>query len=408
MKKLLLILLCLPMIGFGQIWEKTYGGNSRDEGYFVQQTTDGGYIMCGKTNSFGNGGYDVYLIKTDLNGVEEWSQTYGGINDDEAYIVQQTTDGGYIMCGKTNSFGNGGDDVYIIKTDLNGIEEWTQTYGGTGSESSNDIKQTSDGGYIICGQIFNVSLDAYIIKIDLNGIVEWTQTYGGGNYDYAKSVEQTNDGGYIICGRSGTNVYLIKTDLYGVEEWSQTYSGSLVGNCIKQTTDGGYIILADVVVVTDYEIQLIKTDLNGVEEWSQIYVGNGLQQSNYVQQTLDGGYIVLGSTDNPSGILFFKVNSNGIEEWSKQFSGGYPGSCQQTLDGGFIIGGTNEDASTDTDFYLIKTDGQGTSNINIISPSNRKLEILINVLGMEINNKKYQPLFYIYDDGTVEKRIVIE
>ena len=408
MKKLLLILLCLPIIGFGQIWEKTYGGNSRDDGYFVQQTTDGGYIMCGKTNSFGNGGYDVYLIKTDLNGVEEWSQTYGGINNDEAYTVQQTTDSGYIMCGKTNSFGNGGDDVYIIKTDLNGVEEWTQTYGGTGGESSNDIKQTSDGGYIICGQIFNVSWDAYVIKIDLNGIVEWTQNYGGANSTYAKSVEQTSDGGYIICGQSGTNVYLIKTDLNGVEEWSQTYSGSLVGNCIKQTTDGGYIILADAEVGNNYEIQLIKTDLNGVEEWSQVYGGGGLQQSNYVQQTLDGGYIVLGSTDNPNGILFFKVNSNGIEEWSKQFSGGYPGSCQQTLDGGFIICGTNEDAFPDTDLYLIKTDGQGTSNINITSLSNRKLDILINVLGMEINNKKYQPLLYIYDDGTVEKKIVIE
>ena len=362
MKKLLLILLCLPFIGLGQIWEKTYGGSSRDDGYFVQQTSDGGFIMC----------------------------------------------------GRTNSFGNGGDDVYTIKTDLNGVEEWSQTYGGTGTEFSSDIKQTSDGGYIICGSIFNVGFDVYLIKIDLNGNVVWTQTYGGSNMDYAKSVEQTNDGGYIICGRTnsfgngGYEAYLIKTNLNGVEEWSLTYSGTVDGNCIKQTIDGGYIILADVVVGTDHEIQLIKTDLNGVEEWSQIYGGAGLQQSNYVQQTNDGGYIVLGSTDNPAGILFFKLNSNGFEEWSRQFNGGYPGSCQQTTDGGFIICGTNEDTFPDTDFYLIKTDWQGTSHFEITSRSNKKLEIVINLLGIQVNNKKNQPIFYIYDDGTIEKRITID
>ena len=120
MKKLLLILLCLPMIGFGQGWTKTFGGIGNDEGYSVQQNTDGGYIVCGRTKSFGNGWSDIYLIKTDGNGDSLWAKTFGGSSSDYGYSVQQTTDGGYIITGSTLSFGNAGGDVYLIKTDGNG------------------------------------------------------------------------------------------------------------------------------------------------------------------------------------------------------------------------------------------------------------------------------------------------
>ena len=176
MKKLLLILLCLPLIGFGQGWETTFGGASADVGQSVQQTTDGGYIITGLTHSYGNGNgsSDVYLLKTDAYGVEQWSQTFGGTDDDEGKSVQQTTDGGYIITGYTNSFANR-DDVYLIKTDVNGVELWSQTFGGTDDDEGKSVQQTTDGGYIITGTTGGWEFsDIYLIKTDGNGNITST------------------------------------------------------------------------------------------------------------------------------------------------------------------------------------------------------------------------------------------
>jgi len=178
---------------------KTYGGTHDDSwAYSVQQTSDGGYIVAGITWSFGVDSGDIFLIKTYANGNIQWAKTYRGTYNDYAFSVQQTSDGGYIVAGYTESFGAGGRDIFLIKTDANGNIIWAKTYGGTSWDRAYSVQQTSDGGYIVAGWTWSFGagiLDIFLIKTDANGNIIWAKTYGGTDWNYAYSVQQTSDGG---------------------------------------------------------------------------------------------------------------------------------------------------------------------------------------------------------------------
>jgi hypothetical protein len=250
---------------------KTYGGTRGDGALSVQQTSDGGYIVAG-TTSFGLG-YDIILIKTNANGNVQWAKTYWGTGEDYAYSVQQTSDGGYIVAGETWSFGAGGADLFLIKTDANGNVIWAKTYGGTGWDEASSVQQTSDGGYIVAGYTGSWPYyDIFLIKTDASGNVQWAKTYGGTDYDRAYSVQQTSDGGYIVAGYTASfgafgDIFLVKTDANGNVQWAKTYGGTSSdwASSVQQTSDGGYIVAGGTYSfgAGDWDIILIKTDANG-------------------------------------------------------------------------------------------------------------------------------------------------
>ena len=156
-------------------WYRSYwcfGGSNDDYGSSVQQTTGEGYIIIGTTKSFGNGNKDLWLIKTNSNGNEDWNQTFGGSDNDHGYDVQQTTDGGYIIIGRTLSFDENSYFVWLIKTDSDGTEVWNKTLGGNNGDWGSSIQQTTDGGYIIIGRTWsygNGGSDVLFIKTDSEG-----------------------------------------------------------------------------------------------------------------------------------------------------------------------------------------------------------------------------------------------
>jgi hypothetical protein len=207
-----------------QTWTKTFGGTNSDIGSSVQPTSDGGYIITGWTRSYGAGSNDVYLIKTDAGGNQQWYKTFGGSAEDYGNSVQPTLDGGYIITGVTYSYGAGEDDVYLIKTDASGNQTWSKTFGGSGWDYGCSVQPTSDGGYIITGQTRSYGAgedDVYLIKTDAGGNQQWYKTFGGSGRDNGRSVQLTSDGGYIITGSTesygagGYDVYLIKSDANG-------------------------------------------------------------------------------------------------------------------------------------------------------------------------------------------------
>ncbi len=315
------------------LWTKTYGGSNQDGAYSVQLTSDGGFIIAGYTNSYGAGNSDFWLIKTDENGDEEWNQTYGGSGIDEASSVQQTIDGGYIVAGNTRSFETGDYDFWLVKTDENGDEVWNQTYGGNGIDKAHSVQQTIDGGYIVAGNTTSYGAgyyDFWLVKTDENGNEEWNHTYGGDYLEQAYSVQQTTDGGYIIAG--WTDVYgeflLVKTDENGIEVWNQTYGGVdfARAHSVQQTTDGGYIIAGQIEFENgDCEFYLVKTDENGNEEWNQTYAINSIEVAYSVKQTIDNGYIIAGLTLSYETFGFdfwlVKTDVNGNEEWNQSYGG---------------------------------------------------------------------------------------
>jgi len=149
-------------------WAKTYGGAGSDGAHSVHPTSDGGCVIAGYTGSFGAGSYDVYLIKTDPNGDTMWTRTYGGSYSDGGLSVEETVDGGYIVVGWTTSFGAGNGDAYILRTDAHGEVLWTRTYGGREFEEAYSVQLTSDGGYIVAGYTFSFGAggsDVWLIRI---------------------------------------------------------------------------------------------------------------------------------------------------------------------------------------------------------------------------------------------------
>lgn len=162
-----------PYVHAASMWSKTYGGTGSDTGTGdTVQTSDGGYAISGDTNSSGTGGSDFWLIKTDSDGNAQWNETYGGAFDEVSGGMCLTSDGGFAIAGGTYSFGAGGEDFYLVKTDSAGNMQWNQTYGGTGLENGYALLQSSDGGYLLTGttQSFGAGgNDIWLVKTDALG-----------------------------------------------------------------------------------------------------------------------------------------------------------------------------------------------------------------------------------------------
>ena len=366
------------------LFQRTYGGSGDDEGNSVQQTSDGGYVIAGWTSSLGAGNHDMYVIKTDPNGDTVWTRTIGGAAADEASCVRQTSDGGYVAVGQTQSFGAGSADVWLVRLNALGETLWTRTYGGSSADVGYSVVQTTDAGFVVAGYSYtsaqNVN-DALLIKTDRSGNVQWSKTYGDTMYEWASSVRQTPDGGYVFTGYKGSRVtstrqvYVVKTNAAGDTQWTRAYGGAAEdrGYCVELTGDGGYVVAG---MTRSYgagssDFYLLRLNSAGDTLWTRTFGASGDDEGYSVTRTSDNGFLVAGTTTPPDSsdmdVYLVKVNASGATEWTRTYDHS-PGddagnSVQTTSDGGIVIAGYTNSPSMDHDVYLLKTDANGSLGV---------------------------------------------
>ncbi len=451
-------------------WQKSLGGTLNDHLNCGIQTTDGGYITIGGTFSNNgditgyHGGTDCWVVKVDLNGIIQWQRPYGGASYDDGYFIQQTTDGGYIIAaGSASSDGDatgthGSSDFWVIKINATGTIQWQKTYGGSTGDEATCIRQTTDGGYIVAGYTLSndgdVSgnhglADFWIIKIDQAGNLQWQKAFGGSNYDQANSIRQTPDGGFIAYGLTRSNdgdvtgfhgsydYWVIKLNSTGNLQWQKALGGSNLDNptMISLTNDGGYI-MTGVSNSTDGDVTgnhgnndawVIKMDINGNIQWKKCFGGPGVDESMDIHQLPDGKYIMVSHSTSSSGdassnhgqwdYWFLQMDINGVILWEKSYGGSLNDialAAHKTTDNGFVLFGysnsNNGDVSNNhgvEDYWVVKLNPSIiTSTIDLTylnqlslfpNPTNGRIEVL------NTNNRRLYYSIYNIDGEMIKE-----
>ena len=316
-------------------WHKAYGSMGDDWANCIQSTADGGYIIAGGCDEPEAEENDVCLIKIDATGQKIWQRTYGGPGSEEANSVIQTSDGGYLLIGWTDSFGAGYDDIYLLRVNSTGDSLWAKTFGSIFYDKGFSAVETSDGGFLIVsglGYFGYYPIDTYLIRMDENGDTLWTSSVGGSYSDACCSIIESNDSGYLLAGWTMSfgagqhDVFVIKIDTLGQMLWHKAYGGanSDVGRSINPTSDGGSIVTGytQSFGAGGYDLYIIRNDYKGDSLWTETFGGANSDYGWSAIQSADGGFVAAGWTNSfgegSRDILLVKFQSDltGVDDKS--------------------------------------------------------------------------------------------
>ncbi len=401
------------------------GGTLNDVALSVAYTTDGGYALAGLSNSndgdvSGNHGYyDLWVTKLSSTGALQWQKSLGGSGLESAQSMVQTTDGGYAVAGYTRSNdgdvsgNNGKADMWVVKLSSTGTLQWQKALGGTEDEIAYSIVQTTDGGYAVAGYSNsndgNVSgnhggYDWWVVKLSSTGTLQWQKSLGGTGTESAQSIIQTTDGGYAITGYSDSNdgnvsgnygqqdIVVMKLDNAGNLQWQKSLGGTNtdLGNSIVQSADGGYTVggytRSNDGDITgnhgDYDFWIIKLSNTGALEWQKALGGTGYEKLLFLTKTTDGGFVAAGESSSNDGdvsgnyggtdVWIVKVSNTGNLVWQKATGGTGYDSANIVLpaQNGYVAAGISNSNDGDisgplqggNDAFIIKLDTNGKVN----------------------------------------------
>ncbi len=386
-----LLLLASPRPALAVAWSRTYGGAMADEAFSGQQTTDGGYVVAGRTASSGAGGDDGWILKLDALGNVQWEQTFGGAGNEEFHSVFQTGDGGYVVSGATGSFNGaaiGAEHVWVIKLTAAGAVQWQVTLGGNCLQFGRSVKELSGGGYIVAGNTCSFGVvgtgDGWVINLDPNGNLNWANTFDlNSGVDTFFAIDEDTGGGFVVAGETDGHMSVVPGDNdfwvlglngAGGPVWQWHAGGAVMGNsgdsarALHATSDGGSVVTGDTVLGSGvHDFWIIKLSAQGQMQWHRFLGFAGISLiGKAVRETSDGGYIVggyrvSGATD---GILL-RLDGSGNQLWQRAH-GSANGLAQfndvkEAADGGFVAVG-HSNATGNQDLWVVKTDHNGEIN----------------------------------------------
>ncbi|MCC6866514.1 MAG: hypothetical protein IT280_10190 [Ignavibacteria bacterium] len=292
-------------------WANLYGGSGIDSPAEIIKTSDGNFMITGTTNSF-SGTNDPFLLKISGAGGVLWSKYYRWQNEDYSEGVVQSTDGGFVITGYSNTFSIGALDIYTLKTDADGNFLWANCYGGANDDYGYAICNTGDGNFMVAGNTFSFGSqgDAYIMKLNSNGALTWSKNYGGASNDVLKDIVKVPNG-YLVCGTSQSfglsaeTAYSFNIDNQdGFVYWSKVFPGnngmpSAFYKCMP-TTDGGYVFAGNIQVdpQTMQEMALVKLYGDGVLNYTHLFGGTLNDMFTSVIQRSNGKFLLAGNTNS--------------------------------------------------------------------------------------------------------------
>jgi hypothetical protein len=364
-------------------FERYYSDSGAVEGKAIQQTFDGGYIVAGRRNGAGMFSNDAILMKTDSMGEVEWLKVYASsLSDDEFYDVKQTADSGFIACGYYPRLGMG-DDLYVVKTNINGDTLWTRVFGSNLYDIARSVAQTYDGGFVLAGQMDSTGI---VVRLDAQGDTIWSIRLYDAGYISLYSIAETADSGFVTTGVlntfSGNQVYIARVDKNGTLLWEKNYgyAGSELGQMIKSTIDGNYIVCGYTQNFDFGDMYLLKINEVGDTIWTKVYRKSEANNSYSIDILDDGGFIIGGTTNfaisgNYTNLWLVKTDSMGLMEWEKVILGGtadYGGKVIKTGDNGYIICGMTNKNTPLIQLYLVKTDENGSIVSTVLEENDQK------------------------------------
>lgn len=370
-----------PLQAQDQIWSVNYGGAYNEDAYAGAVASGGGYAVLGNVFLNGNGGYNFYLLRLNSVGDTVWSRNYGGDSTDYGYDIKRLSDGGYIMVGSTRSFGNGNKDLYAVRTDSLGGVVWTRTVGGTGDDNARGVTLAPDGGFVICGTTDSYGAgytDMYIVKLDASGNVSWTKTFGGTAGDVGAGIIMTPDNGFLAIGSTGSfgsgysSIYVVRINSAGDSLWARTYGGTRAdfGHGLTNAVDGGYVLVGRTASFGAgfYDAYIVKIDTDGNFVWDNTFGSTSDDYAYSVTTAMDGTYMLSGFTEvSPSrkyDAYVIKVDPGGSRIWERTYGGSqadYGNTVFQEQGRDYLlIGSTYSFTYGGSDIYITKIRGEST------------------------------------------------